>query len=59
MTRRIQPCLTCNPLPRAGRFILRRGYTRHDNRICAACRKGVPTAEQSAAITRAYRGRAA
>lgn len=41
MTRRIHRCLTCvpqQPTPRAP-LTQRRGYTRHADRVCAACRR--------------------
>ena len=37
MTKRLQPCRTCSP-SESTRF-QRRGFTRHANRICAACRR--------------------
>lgn len=40
MTRALHRCLTCTPTGPYGRnpFAPRRGYTRHRDRICAACR---------------------
>lgn len=37
MTKRLQPCRTCSP-SESTRF-QRRGFTRHANQICAACRR--------------------
>lgn len=41
MSRRLRRCLTCEPQEPTPerRFSAIRGYTRHDNRVCAACRR--------------------
>lgn len=57
MSRHINPCRTCKPedgRPDAGKFAPLRGFTRHDDRICAACRRYGPPQE-----TPNYKGRAA
>lgn len=40
MSRHLQECQTCAPSD--SRRFLRRGLTRHKNRICAACRRYGP-----------------
>lgn len=42
MSRRLRPCLTCKPNPKPGKFDRPRGFTRHDDQICASCRRYGP-----------------
>lgn len=53
MTRRLHRCLTCipqQPTPQAP-FTLRRGYTRHADRVCAACRRdGVSASDGTVSV---------
>lgn len=52
MSKRLHPCRTCKPSD-GGKFT-RRGFTRHDDRICSRCRRwGSPSQTVN------YKGRAA
>ncbi|SDD42255.1 hypothetical protein [Auraticoccus monumenti] len=63
MSRRLNPCRRCGDQPegptKEHRFTLRRGLTRHDDRLCSACRQGRPTHAEIVATIRRFRGRAA
>ena len=44
MSKRLNPCVKCGPDSTGkSRFSRKRGMTRHDDRVCSQCRKGIPT----------------
>ena len=60
MSKRLNPCRICGPDSTGkNKFSLPRGMTRHDDRVCSQCRKGIPTEAESEARVAAYRGRGA